>query len=188
MHFQSLTRFVIALSASTAVLMGMATLRPAAAAFAAPALKVGDAAPVFSVSQDDGSQFSLEARKGQGWTVLYFYPKAETPGCTAQACAFRDNIKFIREQGAEVFGVSTDTAPKLAEFRKHHNLNFPLLADPKAEVVAMYGVKMPLVDIAKRWTFVIDPQLKIRWIDNVVDPAKDAKNVADKLRELKAKG
>jgi len=163
-------------------------LAPTASAFAAARLKAGDAAPVFSVSQDDGSVFSLEARKGKGWTVLYFYPKAETPGCTAQACAFRDNIKFIREQGAEVYGVSTDAQPKLSEFRKHHNLNFPLLSDSKAEVVTMYGVKMPFVDIAKRWTFLIDPQLKIRWIDNAVDPAQDAKNVADKLRELKAKG
>lgn len=165
----------------------LAPILASSTALAAPAtLKAGDPAPLFSATQDDGSAFRLESRKGQGWTVLYFYPKAETPGCTAQACAFRDSVKLIRAKNAEVFGVSTDSPAKLAAFRKNHNLNFPLLSDPDAKVVSLYGVKMPLVDIAKRWTFLIDPDLKIRWVDNAVDPAKDAANVAAKLAALQA--
>lgn len=157
---------------------------PSVSFAATQALKAGDKAPLFTALKDDGTEFRLESRQGTGWTVLYFYPKAETPGCTTQACAFRDSVKLIRAKNAEVYGVSTDSPAKLAAFRKKHNLNFPLLSDQDAKVVSLYGVKMPLVDIAKRWTFIIDPQLKVRWIDNDVDPAKDAANVASKLAEL----
>ena len=154
-------------------------------AFANPGIKVGQSAPLFEVPQDDGSVFKLASRKGQGWSVLYFYPKAETPGCTKQACAFRDSIKVIRAEGAEVYGLSTDSVEKLAAFRKNHNLNFPLLSDEKAKVVELYGAKMPVIGLAKRWTFLLDSDLVIRWIDNNVDPAKDAQNVAQKIKELK---
>lgn len=148
-------------------------------------VKVGQNAPLFELPQDDGSVFKLASRKGQGWSVLYFYPKAETPGCTKQACAFRDSIKVIRAEGAEVYGVSTDSAEKLTAFRKNHNLNFPLLSDEKAKVVELYGAKMPVVGMAKRWTFLLDSDLVVRWIDNDVDPAKDAQNVAQKIKELR---
>jgi peroxiredoxin Q/BCP len=169
-----------ALTAMAAISMSVFPSRPA---HASKAPKVGDKAPDFTVKQDDGSSFRLADRKGQ-WTVLYFYPKAETLGCTAQACAFRDSIKLIRARKAEVFGVSTDSPEQLAAFRKNHSLNFPLLSDEKTIVAEAFGAKMPLVPLAKRWTFVIDPELVIRWKDDKVDPAKDAANVATKLKEL----
>jgi len=147
-------------------------------------VSVGNPAPLFSLTAMDGKGFELASRKGQ-WTVLYFYPKAETPGCTKQACAFRDNIKKIRNLGAEVFGVSINSVKEQADFAKNHNLNFILLADEKGKVTELYGTKMPLLNFSKRWTFIIDPNLIIRDIDKDVDPIKDADRVAGKIAELK---
>jgi peroxiredoxin Q/BCP len=152
--------------------------------FAAEGLRLQAQAPVFVATTHDNKPFSLAGRRGQ-WTVLYFYPKADTPGCTKQACAFRDKIELIRSQGAEVFGVSTDSVEALGKFHEKHKLNFPLLADPEAKVTELYGAKMPFLKIAKRWTFIIDPDLKIRAIEKDVDPAKDAEKVAQKILELK---
>ncbi|MEN9810054.1 MAG: hypothetical protein RLZZ488_1621 [Pseudomonadota bacterium] len=157
------------------------------AAFAAE-LKVGDSAPPFTLTAHDGSTFSLESRKGKGWTILFFYPKAGTPGCTKQACAFRDSADNLRKQGAEIYGISTDTVDKQAAFHKEHKLQFPLLADPDARVTDSYGLKIPVVKMAKRWTFIVDPELKIRNIDTKVDPLLDAKNVGETLKKLGAKG
>jgi peroxiredoxin Q/BCP len=148
-------------------------------------LKVGDAAPVFELKTQTGSTFNLKSREGQ-WTVLYFYPKAETPGCTKQACGFRDNIEKIRAQGAEVYGISADTEEDQAAFQKKHQLNFTLLADPDLKVIEMYGTKMPVVSMSKRWTFIIGPDLKIRWIEKNVDPVLDAKKVAEQISKLKS--
>jgi peroxiredoxin Q/BCP len=147
-------------------------------------LKVNDPAPGFETKTQEGKPFSLEARKGQ-WTVLYFYPKADTPGCTKQACAFRDGIEKIRKQGADVFGVSADTVEEQAAFYKKHHLNFTLLADANLDIINKYGTKMPIISKSKRWTFVIDPALKVRAIEKDVDPVKDAEKVAGLLQELK---
>lgn len=147
-------------------------------------LKAGDLAPHFSAKTHEGKDFDLSSRKGS-WTVLYFYPKADTPGCTKQACGFRDNIEKIRSQGAEVFGISADTVEQQAAFHKKHQINFTLLADSQAQIIDLYGAKMPLVKMAKRWTFLVDPNLKIRWFEKDVDPVLDAQKVALKLKELK---
>ena len=147
-------------------------------------ISVGTLAPLFKVQTHEGKDFDLASRKGQ-WTVLYFYPKAETPGCTKQACAFRDNINKIRSEGADVFGVSADTVKDQASFHKNHQLNFTLLADADGKVVKLFGAKMPLLNMSKRWTYIIDPELKIRSIDKDVDPAFDSQKVADLIVKLK---
>ena len=149
-------------------------------------LKVGDLAPGFTSTTDQGKKFSLSERKGQ-WTVLYFYPKAETPGCTTQACAFRDSINVIRAENADIFGISADTVAEQAAFRKNHNLNFTLLADSDSKIIDLYGSKITGMNMSKRWTFIIDPELKIRNIEKDVDPAKDAKRVAKQIHDLKSK-
>lgn len=146
--------------------------------------KVGENAPLFEIKNQEGKTFKLADRTGKGWTVLFFYPKAGTPGCTKQACGFRDSIKSIRSQNAEVFGISADTVEAQAKFHKEHNLAFPLLADPNTEVIKKYDAKMLGVDMAKRWTFILDPQLKIRWFDDNVDPVLDAKKVSERLATL----
>lgn len=171
----------------TATLTVALSLFLLATALAEP-LAVGSKAPGFRLKSQDGQEVSLAARQGKGWTVLYFYPKAGTPGCTTQACAFRDAIKQVRDRNAEVYGVSTDEAPDLAEFHRQHRLNFTLLSDPDARVTEAYGVKMPVLNMAKRWTFLIDPELVIRDINDDVDPALDAGIVAERLRTLQGGG
>ena len=157
-----------------------------AAAVHADTLTIGLPAPQFQLKAQDGTEFSLSARQGIGWTVLYFYPKAGTPGCTKQACAFRDAIQLIRNNNAEVYGISTDDVKDLLDFHQEHKLTFNLLSDPDAKVTDAYGVKMPVVKMAKRWTFIIDPSLIIRQIDDDVDPALNAQKVAEQLKQLQA--
>lgn len=147
-------------------------------------VKVGDQAPTFKIKTHEGIEFDLNSRKGK-WTVLYFYPKAETPGCTKQACAFRDSVNKIRDEDADVFGVSADTVEDQAKFHKNHHLNFTLLADGNLDVIKLYGTKMPVMNMSQRWTFVIDPSLKIRAVDKKVDPVKDAEKVAEIIKKLK---
>lgn len=154
--------------------------------FASTDLKVGDPAKPFKLFTQEGKEFDLNSRKGS-WTVLYFFPKAETPGCTKQACSFRDNIKKIRALKAEVYGISTNTVKDQADFAKAHALNFILLADDKAQVTNDYGSKMPILSMSKRWTFIIDPDLIIRDIAKDVDPITDAQRVATKISELQKK-
>jgi thioredoxin-dependent peroxiredoxin len=149
-------------------------------------LKPGDPAPGFKLKTDSGVDFDLQMRKGQ-WTVLYFYPKADTPGCTKQACAFRDNISQIRKLGAEIYGVSADDVEAVKNFKKKHGLNFVLLADPKLEAINAYGTKMPVMSMSKRWTFIVDPELRIRAIEKDVDPVLDAERTAAMLKDLQAR-
>ena len=149
-------------------------------------LRLGDSAPMVKLKTDSGANFDLNARKGQ-WTVLYFYPKADTPGCTKQACAFRDNISQIRKLGAEIYGVSADSVEAVRNFRKKHSLNFVLLADPGLEAIGAYGTRMGTMNMSQRWTFIIGPDLRIRAIEKDVDPVMDAVRTAAKLKELQAR-
>lgn len=151
-------------------------------------LKVDEDAPTFSLKKQDGSTFDLSARKATGqWTVLYFYPKAGTPGCTQQACAFRDGLEKIKVLGAGVFGISSDTVEDQLKFSQEHKLNFDLLADPDGKVVGMYGAGMAGTKFSNRWTFIIDPNLKIRDIMKEVDPVMDSTRVANVISELQKK-
>lgn len=113
-----------------------------------------------------------------------FFSKSRNTWLHKTGMQFRDNLKKIRELGAEVYGISTDSVPSQAAFHKNHNLNFILLADDKTEITTLYGSKMPILSMSKRWTFIIDPELKIRSIDRDVDPIKDAVHVAEKIRQL----
>lgn len=147
-------------------------------------LKVTDPAPVFKATLQSGDSFDLEKQKGK-WTVLYFFPKSETPGCTKQACAFRDNIKKITKLGTEVYGISTDSVKDQAAFHKKHGLKFSLISDESGAITESYGAKMPMVKMAKRWTFILDDQLIIRKIDHDVDPVTDAVKVAEFIESAK---
>lgn len=147
-------------------------------------LKVGDTAPEFKLKTHAGEDFDLASRKGK-WTVLYFYPKAETPGCTKQACAYRDNMKKVTDAGADVYGISADTVADQKAFHENHHLNFTLIADPDKTAINLYGTKMMVVGFSKRWTFVIDPELKIRAIEKDVDPVVDATKTAELITQLK---
>ncbi len=147
-------------------------------------LKVNDPAPRFKAKLHSGDDFNLENQKGK-WTVLYFFPKSDTPGCTTQACAFRDNIKKITALGTEVYGVSMDPVSEQAAFHKKHGLKFSLVSDATGAITTAYGAKMPMMEMAKRWTFILDDQLIIRKIDHDVDPLTDAVKVAEFITNAK---
>lgn len=151
------------------------------------ALDAGEKAPLFTAKNQDGVEFSLKQNEHKNWTVLYFYPKAETPGCTKQACAFRDAIKVIEKENAKIYGISTDSVEALKKFKIHHKLNFDLLSDADGKISKAYETKMPIVTYSKRHTFIIDPDLVIRHIDRNVDPAMDAKKVSEILVKLQKK-
>ena len=101
-------------------------------------LAPGDTAPDFTLPDDNGNEVSLSSLRGQR-VVVYFYPAAMTPGCTTQACDFRDSLASLAAAGIAVLGISPDSPPKLAKFRDRDGLNFPLLSDPKREVLEAYG-------------------------------------------------
>lgn len=146
---------------------------------------VGKPAPLFTAKNQDGIEFSLKSRAGHGYTVLFFYPKAGTPGCTKQACGFRDSIKVIRAKGAEVYGISADDVGSQKKFHDEHKMTFDLLSDVEAKIIRQYDVKMPVISMAKRQTFILDDKLIVRKHFDDVDPVIDAKNVANAIDELK---
>src|ERR1700739_463908 len=119
-------------------------------------IKVGDHAPDFTLPSQSGEPVRPPDRLGERVVVLYFYPKDETPGCTAEACAFRDSYEVFAEAGAEVIGVSSDSADKHAAFAGDPGLPFPLLSDEGGRVRKSYGVPAVLGLIPGRVTYVID--------------------------------
>ncbi|MBI3358878.1 MAG: peroxiredoxin [Nitrospirae bacterium] len=115
----------------------------------------GGVAPNFTLSSNDGRTISLSDYKGKKNVILYFYPKDDTPGCTKEACAFRDDIEAFKKADTEILGVSTDTVKSHQRFVDKFQLNFPLLADDKKEIAKRYGA-LNITGSAKRMTFLID--------------------------------
>ena len=132
-------------------------------------LKVGQKAPDFTVMDDKGEKLKLADLKGKK-VVLYFYPKDDTPGCTKEACAFRDGIDKIKKRGAVVLGVSADSVESHKKFKSKFDLNFPLLADSDKKMIEAYGVWKEKSMYGKKYmgiertTFVIDENGKIAHI------------------------
>ncbi len=145
-------------------------------------LKVGDKAPDFTLKGNDGKMHKLSDYKGE-YVVLYFYPKDMTPGCTTEACSFRDDNSAITKAGAKVIGVSVDDVQSHKEFTKKYGLDFLLLADPKKEVVKKYGV-LAAYGMANRVTFIITPEGKIAKIYPHVNPDGHGKEVLAELETL----
>jgi peroxiredoxin Q/BCP len=170
---KTLLRAVLALAAAATVSL----------AFANP--KVGEAAPDFRL-QDQNFEWHALADYAGKWTVLYFYPKADTPGCTTEACEFRDNIFAFDEAGVEILGVSLDDVGSQKEFAEKYHLPFPLLSDAKQEVATSYGVLTTFRDtpVASRQTFVINPSGKIAKHYAQVNPETHTKEVLEDLKAL----
>ncbi|MDQ3687668.1 MAG: peroxiredoxin [Acidobacteriota bacterium] len=146
-------------------------------------LAEGSPAPDFTLAADDGRMVKLSEYKGKQPVVLYFYPKDETPGCTKQACSFRDNFKAFKDAGIEVLGVSVDTVDSHKAFKKNQKLNFTLLADDKKEVSKSYGV-LSERGYSSRVTFVIDKEGVIRKIYTNVDPVANATETLEFAKTL----
>ena len=150
--------------------------------FSSTHLKAGDDAPGFTLSDQHGKQVSLAALRGKR-VVLYFYPKADTPGCTVEACKFRDD-KDRFPKDVVVLGVSKDTVGSQKKFSDGQRLNFQLLADADGSVIKAYGVDMPLVGYAKRKTFLIDSKGTIARVYDSVSPNGHSAEVAEALAEV----
>ena len=174
-----------AISLLTALFAAVLTM-PASAE---DSLAVGDPAPDFTLPDQEDQPHALTDYRGR-WVVLYFYPKDDTPGCTTEACSFRDNINRLIAQDAAVLGVSMDDVASHADFAAEHELPFPLLADPEGEVVDRYGSlsDFMVVKFAKRHTFIIDPEGRIAKIYRDVDPDEHVRDVLDDLKALRDAG
>lgn len=173
--------WLLAIGALAALLV-LAFARPAAAA-AAP--KVGEPAPGFSLLDQHGKTRSLEQYRGK-WLVLYFYPKDDTPGCTTEACRFRDDYQLIKSLGAVVVGVSLDDVGSHKEFSEKFSLPFSLLADENHKMAKDYSVLTGFgpFNFARRQTFIIDPEGRVARHYANVRPKQHAMQVVEDLREF----
>ncbi len=166
-------------------------------------LEVGDKAPSFTAVSDNGRVWDSQDYYFKDYVIIYFYPAAMTGGCTKQACSFRDNYGKLKEMNADVVGISGDEVENLKYFKKAHQLNFPLLADPDGKIARKFGV--PLRDggrierevdgksvtlnrgvTSSRWTFVVDMEGNIIYKNTDVNPERDSEvvmNVIEKHRE-----
>ncbi len=158
-----------------------------ACAVAAEVPAVGSPAPEFSLPDQAGRAVRLADFRGK-WVVLYFYPKDDTPGCTEEACTFRDDQAALTLLGAQVVGVSLDDSASHAAFAKKYKLPFPLLADTDAKVSASYGAVTNYVvaKFARRYTFLIDPQGRIARSYLNVDTSRHSAEIIADLKRLTA--
>ncbi|HEY7424391.1 MAG TPA: peroxiredoxin [Gemmataceae bacterium] len=158
-------------------------------------LKKGDKAPSFQATDDQGKTWKSSDHVGKKVIVVYFYPADFTSGCTKQACTFRDDMDKLTAKGIEVVGISGDSAKTHSLFKKHHKLNYTLLADEKGEIAKKFGVPVNKGGKAKgfdennkeipvergvtirRWTFVIGKDATIIYKNQDVKPAQDSQQV-----------
>lgn len=163
-------------------LLGLAWVL-ATAALAAPG--AGQQAPEFRLQDQNNRWHELEDYRGQ-WVVLFFYPKADTPGCTTEACEFRDNIFAFEDKGAVVMGISLDDVQSQKEFADKYHLPYPLLSDARQETASAYGVltKFGSMSVAARQTFVINPDGQVAKHYARVDPKTHSKQVLADLGNM----
>jgi peroxiredoxin Q/BCP len=151
-------------------------------------LKTGAQAPDFNLEDQAGKRHQLADYHGR-WLVLYFYPKDDTPGCTREACEFRDDHIKFGQANSEVIGISIDNSDSHAAFAKKYSLPFPLLADPGGKVSDRYGSYFSFgpLKYARRHTFIIDPDGKIARIYRSVQPATHSDEVLSELKSLQSR-
>ena len=148
-------------------------------------INIGQKAPTFNLQDQNGTWHKLEDYKGQ-WVVLYFYPKDGTPGCTTEACNFRDNIFEFQKLNAQILGVSLDNVKSHQEFSEKYSLPFPILADVDKNCAEDYGVlgKFMMMTIAKRQSFIINPDGEIVKHYKKVDSDIHSAEVINDLKQL----
>lgn len=153
---------------ATLAIAGLTLL--SASIHAAQMPKVGDTAPIFSGQDQDGKTIKLADFIGKKIVLLYFYPKAFTPGCTKEACGFRDRMGELQKDNVEVIGVSYDTVARQKEFTEKYKLNFPLIGDPDGKIVNLYGVRIDHLHMAHRVSFLIGLNGKIAQVTDSGNP------------------
>jgi len=159
----------------------------ATAADASALPKVGDIAPLVSGKDQDGKAWNLADAVGKKVVLLYFYPKDETPGCTKEACSFRDSLSELQQDNVEVIGVSFDSGESHQKFITKHNLNFPLIADTDGKIADAYGVRMAGKNMARRVSFLIGKDGKIIKVYHQVDPRQHSDELLKDIAEHDAK-
>jgi len=148
-------------------------------------VRVGDTAPDFELPDDSGGTLKLADQLGKGPVVLFFYPKAMTPGCTKESCHFRDLKGEFDAVGAQRIGISADNVAKQHQFSEKHGFDFPLVSDTNRTVARAYGVKRPGPLFNKRTTFVIDTDGKV--LDVIGSETNMDKHADEALEVLKAR-
>lgn len=165
-------------------LLAFAIMMPLFAAGKDP-LHVGDKAPDLTVTVHTGEKVNLADAYAKGPVLIYFYPKAETPGCTKQACNLRDNMALLQDANLTIYGVSTDSVESQQKFAENHSLPFLLIADPEKQLGEAFGVNArPIVGVYPRQTFLIVDG-KIAWHDPSAKPdtqTQDALAALEKVR------
>lgn len=152
-------------------------------------LQVGDMAPDFALPDAHGTVFRLGDQRGK-WVVVYFYPKDDTPGCTVEACSFRDALPEFEGLDAQVFGISTDDQESHLAFSRKYGLNFPILADPERRAIDAYGAFGEKVLAGHRYegtyrhSFLVAPDGRIARVWREVDPERHADEVRLAIAEL----
>ncbi len=181
---------MISLPNSNSILFFMRMLSAALITFSLPVTagagpEIGEAAPDFRLQDQDGKWHSLEQYRGK-WVALYFYPKDDTPGCTKEACAFRDNIFAFDEIGATIIGVSLDDTASHKEFAEKYSLPFTILSDVDGSTAEAYGVlkSMGTFRFAERQSFIIDPDGTVRKHYPKVDAEKHSEEVLADLKQI----
>jgi peroxiredoxin Q/BCP len=185
--------------------VGLLAVAPSGADDKKVEVQVGDKAPAFNLRNETDKTWSTSDHYGKKWVVIYFYPGDFTPGCTAQANAFRDAMNKLTEKGVEVIGISGDSVATHEMFKKAQKLNFTLLADEDGTVAKQFGVPVgPGATVnakdadgkaitfkrnatAARWTFVIDKDGKVAYKNTKVTPADDAKKILEFLTKAEEK-
>lgn len=147
-------------------------------------LKVGDIVPYFELNDQKGELFKSDTVIGQKPAVVYFYPKDETPGCTAEACSFRDSYEDFKDLGAEVIGISSDSIGSHKRFAERHRLPFILLADTKKKVQHLFKLPKLLFGLyTKRITFVIDKEGKVVYVHDSLLATSHIKKALKALKQ-----
>ena len=148
-------------------------------------LAIGDAAPGFALQDQHGAWHRLQDYSGQ-WMVMYFYPKDDTPGCTTEACEFRDDVFLLKRMGVALLGVSLDDVESHKAFAEKYHLPFPLLSDAGGEVAEAYGALFSLgpLRFARRHTFVIDPAGRVARVYREVNSRTHSDEVIADLQRM----
>jgi len=154
---------------------------------AATTPKVGDKAPDFSAKDQDGKEVKLSDFAGKQAVLLYFYPKDNTPGCTKEACGFRDRLDTLKKDGVAVLGVSMDDAASHQKFIKDQSINFPLLVDTDGQIAGAYGAKMQGRNMARRVSYLIDKSGTIAHVTDTPSADKHLAEMKDAVEKLKAR-
>jgi len=156
--------------------MGLAVIAGATSEQTNGKLKIGDPMPAVSAQDQNGKSVDLASEGSMGYTLVYFFPKAMTPGCTAQACSLRDSYKELQSKGVKIFGVSLDTMEAEKKFTDIDHLPFALLADPGKKVVSAFGVPLMVNGLATRQAYLFKDG-KLIWLDTHASTDQQAHDV-----------